>query len=154
VTQEDNTIANKSELMRELLSITMEYIELDKGLFHRETPPHKKLLLGPFGPAIDFTFYRKESEKLSERLNKLISEKEGLDTKEEDYIDKLSDTLSTFTEVALRMEEKAMGSIHAKANNVKLISFKDFKKLTDSYDDKRLKLSKTALVQEKFGSNN
>jgi len=112
------------------------------------------LLLGPFGPAIDFPFYRKESEKLSERLNKLISEKEGLDTKEEDYIDKLSDTLSTFTEVALRMEEKAMGSIHVKANNVKLISFKDFKKLTDSYDDKRLKLSKTALVQEKFGSNN
>jgi hypothetical protein len=148
MTQEDNAINNESELVRELLSITVRYIELDKGLFHRETPPHKKLLLGSFGPAIDFTFYRKESEKLSERLNKLVSEKEGLDTKVEDYVDKLSSTLSTFTEVALRMEEKAMGSIHAKANNVKLISFKNFQKLTDRYEGLKLELSTTSLLRE------
>jgi len=132
----------RTKIIKEIFSINIKLVELDSQLAQVNTP---------FGPPIDFTFYRTESEKLYERLESLALDKGETDSNIKDYIDKLLVSISIFSEISLRMEETAKGSLYAKSNNTELITFKDFKKLRAQYEDSKTKLMKMPLFEEIFG---
>lgn len=150
--KKEQKTTNGSEVIGEVLLICIKTMELDKELFYKDTPLIKRLFLGPFGPAIDFSYYREESENLSSKLTKLVPEPDKLDNKTKDFVEKLSVCISTLTEIALKMEEKAKGPAYAKENNIKLISYRDFSKLNRRYEELKVELLKTDLGQKFFGS--